>query len=54
MVITITKVKIATLVEGGPKAGFSKATTPRYREGNYSITWITLHYPWSLPYNAEC
>ena len=40
------KVKLATLVEGDPKAPFSIATTLRYREGRYS----TL----PLSYNAEC
>ena len=36
----IYKVKLATLVEGGPKATFSIATTPRCRVGCYSIPWI--------------
>ena len=31
------KVKLATLVEGDPKASFSIATTPRCRGGCYSI-----------------
>ena len=35
--IGIVKVNLATLVEGDPKAPFSIATTPRYREGRYSI-----------------
>ena len=29
------KVKSATVVEGDPKALFSLANTPRYREGHY-------------------
>ena len=48
------KVKLATLVEGDPKAPFSSATTPRCRGERYSIPWIAPPYPWSLPYNAEC
>ena len=35
-----TKVKLATLVEGKPKAPFSIATTPKCREGRNSIPWI--------------
>ena len=30
-----------TLLEGDPKAPFSKATTPRYRRGHYCFPWIT-------------
>ena len=45
--------KLATLVEGDPKAPFSIATTPRCRGGCYSFPWIAPLYPWSLPYNAE-
>ena len=41
----IKKVKLATLVEGNPKAHFSIAPTLRCREGQYSIP---------LSYNAEC
>ena len=48
------KVKLATLVEGDPKAPFSIATTPRCRGGRYYFPWIAPLYPWSLPYNAEC
>ena len=48
------KGKQATLVEGDPKAPFSKATTPQCRGGRYSIPRIAPLYPWSLPYNAEC
>ena len=40
------KVKLATLVEGDPKAPFLIATTPRCREGRYSIPWIALLYSW--------
>ena len=39
------KVKLATLVEGDPKASFSIATTPRCRGGCYSIPWIAPLYP---------
>ena len=38
---------LATLVEGDPKAPFSIATTPRYREGHYSFPWMSPLYPWS-------
>ena len=48
------KVKLATLVEGGPQAPFLIATTPKCRRGRYSIPWIAPLYPWSLPDNAEC
>ena len=34
---TVVKVKLATIVEGDPKAPFSIATTPRYRGGRYSF-----------------
>ena len=50
----IKKVKSVTLVEGNPKAPFSKATTPRCRGGRYSIPWIAPLYAWSLYYNAQC
>ena len=52
--IYISKVKLATIVEGDPKAPFSIATTPRCRGGRYSIPWIAPLYPWTVPYNAEC
>ena len=42
---TIYKVKLATIVEGDPKAPFSIATTPRCREGRYSFPWIAPLYP---------
>ena len=48
------KVKLTPLVEGDPMIPFSIATTPKCRGGCYSIPWIVLLYPWSLPYNAEC
>ena len=47
------KVKLATKVEGDPKAPFSIATTPRCR-GALLLPWIAPLYPWSAPYNAEC
>ena len=37
--------KVATIVEGDPKAPFSIATTPRCRGGRYSIPWIAPLYP---------
>ena len=43
--IYIVKVKLATIVEGDPKASFSIATTPRFRGGRYSIPWIAPLYP---------
>ena len=46
--------KLATIVEGEPKATFSIPTTPRCKGGRYSIPWIAPLYPWSLPYSAEC
>ena len=46
------KVKLATIVEGDLKAPFSIATTPRYRGGRYSISYIALLTPWYVPYNA--
>ena len=39
------KVKLATVVEGDPKAPFSIATTPRCRGGCYSFPWIAPLYP---------
>ena len=39
-------VKLATLVEGDPKAPFSIATTPKYTRGRYSIPWIAQLYPY--------
>ena len=52
--VYIYKVKLATLVEGNPKAPFSIATTPKCRGWCISIPWIFPLYPRSLPYNAEC
>ena len=54
MTITITprvpdSYKLVTLVEGDPKDLFSIATTPRCREGLFSILHFTLD-----PYSAEC
>ena len=48
------KVKLATLVEGDPKAPFSIATTPMCRGRRYSFPQIAPLYPRSLPYIAEC
>ena len=36
------KVKLATIVEGDPKAFFSIATTPRCRGGRYSFPRLLL------------
>ena len=36
---------LATLVEGVLKTPLSTATTPRCREGCYSIPWIAPLYP---------
>ena len=38
------KVKLATIVEGDPKAPFSIATTPKCREGCYSFSRISPLY----------
>ena len=54
VIYNICKVKLATIVEGDPKAPFSIATTPRCRGGRYSIPRIAPLYPWTVPYNAEC
>ena len=48
------KVKLATLVEGDPKAPFSIATTPSYRGGRYSIPRIAPLNLWSSSYCDEC
>ena len=37
---------MATVVEGDQRTPFSIATTPRYRGGRYSFTWIAQLYPW--------
>ena len=50
----ISKIKVATLVEGDPKAPFSIATTPRCRGGYNFIPWIAPLYLWSISYSAEC
>ena len=54
LISDVSKVKLATIVEGDPKVPFSIATTPRCRGGRYSIPWIAPLYPWTVPYNAEC
>ena len=43
-VVDTNNKKLATIVEGDPKAPFSIATTPRYRGGRYSIPWIIHQY----------
>ena len=47
------KVKLATVVEGDPKAPFSIATTPRCRGERYSFPRIAPVYPYYVPYEAE-
>ena len=37
--------KLATIVEGDPKAPFSIATTPMSRGGRYCFPWIAPLYP---------
>ena len=39
-----SKIKLATIVEGDPKANFSIATTPRCRGGCYFFPWIAPLY----------
>ena len=53
-VFFVYKVKLATIVEGDPKAPFSIATTPRCRGGRYSFHWIAPLYPRYVSYIAEC
>ena len=45
MTNTTKKVKLVSLVEGGPKALFSIPTTSRCWEGCTSILWIAPLYP---------
>ena len=52
--IYISKVKLATVVEGDQKAPSSMATTPRCRGGRNSFPWVAPLYPWYVPYIAEC
>ena len=42
--IKVSKVKLATVVEGDPKAPLSIATTPRCRGGSYSFPRISPLY----------
>ena len=48
------KVKLATVVQGNPKAPFYIATTPKCWEDRCSIPWFAPLYLWSAPYNTEC
>ena len=41
----VSKVKLATVVEGNQKAPFSMATTVRHRGGRYSFHWMAPLYP---------
>ena len=52
--VSLSKVKIVTVVKGDPKAPFSIATTPMCMGERNSFPWIASVYPWSVPYNAEC
>ena len=51
--LTEDRYKLATVVEGDPKAPFSIATIPRCRGGRYSFPWIAPLYPWYVAYIAE-
>ena len=51
---SLKKVKLATVVEGDPKATFSVATTLSYRGGRFFFLWIAPLYLWYVLYNAEC
>ena len=50
----VSKVKLATVIEGDQKAPFSIATTPKCRGGCYCFPRIAPLYPWYIPYSAEC
>ena len=52
--VNVSKVQLATVVEGNPNAPFSIATTPRCRGGRYSFPWIVPLYPLYVPHNAKC
>ena len=41
---TVSKVRLATIVESDQKAPFSIATTPRCMGGLYSFPWISPLY----------
>ena len=43
--VVLDRNKVATLVEGDPKAPFSIATIPRCKGGCYSIPWTAPLYP---------
>ena len=43
--------KLVTVVEGDPRVPFSIVTTPRCREGFYSLAWIFPLYLWYEPDN---
>ena len=47
----ISKVKLATVIEGDQKAPFSIATIQRCRGGRYSFPWIAPLYSRYAPYN---
>ena len=43
--LSTVKVKLATVVEGGLRAPFLIATTPRCRRRRYSFPWVAQLYP---------
>ena len=43
--VDYSKSKLATVVEGDPKAPFSTSTTPMSWGGRNSFTWIAPLYP---------
>ena len=43
--LNVSKEKLATVVEGDPKAPFSIPITPSCREGRYSFPWVAPLYP---------
>ena len=40
----VKEVKLATVIEGDPKAPFSLATTPTFKRGHYYFPWIVPLY----------
>ena len=54
LIIILSNIKLATVVEGDQKAPFPIATTPRCKGVRYSFPWTAPLYPWYVPYIAEC
>ena len=46
--------KLPTVIKGDAKAPFSIGSTPKYRGGRNSFSWIAPLYPWYIPYIAGC